>query len=385
MNTVKNGLLAPLQRRLLLADRNGPLATTAELADLVAGAVKTREPGQNPATRTFQALRIFINAELEELQQALRPACDVLQTGGRLVVISFHSLEDRIVKQFIAQHFRERSIDRRAPPCGAAPQAECLHAQGKPGGAASNPARSCHRRGGGQSMPRRAPCAWRSARRHDAAEPSVLLLAVLASALYLVRTQPRVAPACSPSWTRALRPRRADWKPSTSARRWKTPRPRRCGWKPLARAAADAHSHAGDHAVRGGPTPGCRAGRPAHGRPGHEPQCAVHLQPLLAARRRSGAASSSWAVIALGFVGWRRARPMSRWWATIFPAPGRVRFARTLELPPTGPHPGPQRPDPGVQRAGAASIWAIPEDVDARKPERKQQGSPLLLEMPQPS
>ena len=92
----------------------GPLASTAELAELVAGTVKTREPGQNPATRTFQALRIFINAELEELQQALEASLQILQPGGRLVVISFHSLEDRIVKQFIAKHSRDE-FDRRAP------------------------------------------------------------------------------------------------------------------------------------------------------------------------------------------------------------------------------------------------------------------------------
>jgi len=92
----------------------GPVSTTTELAQLVADTVKTREPGQNPATRTFQALRIFINAELEELQTALEASLDVLQPGGRLVVISFHSLEDRIVKQFIAQHARE-VYDRRAP------------------------------------------------------------------------------------------------------------------------------------------------------------------------------------------------------------------------------------------------------------------------------
>ena len=92
----------------------GPISTTAELAQLVADTVKTREPGQNPATRTFQAFRIFINAELEELQAALVASLDVLQPGGRLVVISFHSLEDRIVKQFIAQHARE-VYDRRAP------------------------------------------------------------------------------------------------------------------------------------------------------------------------------------------------------------------------------------------------------------------------------
>ena len=92
----------------------GPISTTAELAELVAGTVKTREPGQNPATRTFQALRIFINAELEELQQALEASLSVLKPQGRLAVISFHSLEDRIVKQFIAKHSRE-VFDRRAP------------------------------------------------------------------------------------------------------------------------------------------------------------------------------------------------------------------------------------------------------------------------------
>ena len=92
----------------------GPISSTAELAQLVADTVKTREPGQNPATRTFQALRIFINAELEELEQALAASLRVLRVGGRLVVISFHSLEDRIVKQFIAKHSKE-VVDRRVP------------------------------------------------------------------------------------------------------------------------------------------------------------------------------------------------------------------------------------------------------------------------------
>ena len=118
----------------------GPITSTTELADLVAGAVKTREPGQNPATRTFQAFRIFINAELEELQQALAASLDVLQAGGRLVVISFHSLEDRIVKQFIARHSRD-PYDRRAP--FAAPRVMKLKALDriKPGAAevAANP------------------------------------------------------------------------------------------------------------------------------------------------------------------------------------------------------------------------------------------------------
>ena len=118
----------------------GPVASTAELADLVAGAVKTREPGQNPATRTFQALRIFINAELEELQQALEASLSVLQPGGRLVVISFHSLEDRIVKQFIAQHSKE-VYDRRAPFAAPQPMRLKALARIKPGAAevAANP------------------------------------------------------------------------------------------------------------------------------------------------------------------------------------------------------------------------------------------------------
>jgi 16S rRNA (cytosine1402-N4)-methyltransferase len=110
----------------------GSISTTTELAQLVAGTVKTREPGQNPATRTFQAFRIFINAELEELQQALDASLHVLQPGGRLVVISFHSLEDRIVKQFIAKHARD-GYDRRNP--FAAPKVMKLKALGriKPG------------------------------------------------------------------------------------------------------------------------------------------------------------------------------------------------------------------------------------------------------------
>ncbi len=103
----------------------GPVRTTAELAEIVAGAVKTREPGKDPATRTFQALRIFINAELEELQQALAAALNILRPGGRLVVISFHSLEDRMVKQFIAAQSRE-VVDRRA--LFAAPKALPLKA-----------------------------------------------------------------------------------------------------------------------------------------------------------------------------------------------------------------------------------------------------------------
>jgi 16S rRNA (cytosine1402-N4)-methyltransferase len=106
----------------------GPISSTAELAQLVADTVKTREPGKDPATRTFQAFRIFINAELEELEQALEASLGVLATGGRLAVISFHSLEDRIVKQFIAKHSKE-VVDRRVP--FAAPVAMRLNGLGR--------------------------------------------------------------------------------------------------------------------------------------------------------------------------------------------------------------------------------------------------------------
>jgi len=83
------------------ARRTQPLERTGELAAIVARAVRTREPGKHPATRTFQALRMFINDELGELRRGLAAAIDVLALGGRLVVITFHSLEDRLVKQFI--------------------------------------------------------------------------------------------------------------------------------------------------------------------------------------------------------------------------------------------------------------------------------------------
>lgn len=78
--------------------------TTTQLANLVASVVRTREAGQDPATRTFQALRIFINRELEDLELGLKAALTLLKPGARLAVISFHSLEDRIVKQFLQSH-----------------------------------------------------------------------------------------------------------------------------------------------------------------------------------------------------------------------------------------------------------------------------------------
>ena len=128
--------------KALVARRDGgrPVIRTGDLAALVAGAVKTREKGQDPATRTFQALRIHINAELAALEQGLKSALALLAPHGRLVVISFHSLEDRIVKTFIASESRD-VVDRRAP--FAPPRALRLNALAriKPGAAeiAANP------------------------------------------------------------------------------------------------------------------------------------------------------------------------------------------------------------------------------------------------------
>lgn len=92
-----------------------PLRTTLDLAELVAGAVRTREKGQHPATRTFQAIRIHINQELQELAHALAAVLKVLSPGGRLAVISFHSLEDRMVKQCINAASRPQAALARLP------------------------------------------------------------------------------------------------------------------------------------------------------------------------------------------------------------------------------------------------------------------------------
>jgi 16S rRNA (cytosine1402-N4)-methyltransferase len=113
-------------------ESGNPVRTTGELSNVVAGAVKTREAGQNPATRTFQALRIFVNAELEELEQGLSASLDLLAPGGRLVVISFHSLEDRIVKTFIARESKH-VFDRRAPFAAPPPMRLRAIARVKPG------------------------------------------------------------------------------------------------------------------------------------------------------------------------------------------------------------------------------------------------------------
>ena len=92
-----------------------PISSTRQLAEIVAHAVKTREKGKDPATRTFQAIRIFINQELEDLEAGLKAAFELLAPGGRLSVISFHSLEDRMVKQFLASKAKVEQPDRRLP------------------------------------------------------------------------------------------------------------------------------------------------------------------------------------------------------------------------------------------------------------------------------
>jgi 16S rRNA (cytosine1402-N4)-methyltransferase len=100
---------------IVAARARGPVGTTRQLAALVAKAVPTREPQQDPATRTFQALRIHVNQELEELSLALPQCVELLKPGGRLVVISFHSLEDRIVKRFLRDNARADTLPARLP------------------------------------------------------------------------------------------------------------------------------------------------------------------------------------------------------------------------------------------------------------------------------
>jgi len=92
-----------------------PISSTRQLAAIVANAVKTREKGKDPATRTFQAIRIFINQELEDLEAGLNAAYELLAPGARMSIISFHSLEDRMVKQFLASKAKVEQPDRRLP------------------------------------------------------------------------------------------------------------------------------------------------------------------------------------------------------------------------------------------------------------------------------
>jgi len=95
-----------IARRIVQARKQQPLETTRQLAELIAAAVPVREQHKHPATRSFQAIRIYINREIEELENVLEQVPDMLANRGRLAVISFHSLEDRIVKRFIRREYR---------------------------------------------------------------------------------------------------------------------------------------------------------------------------------------------------------------------------------------------------------------------------------------
>ena len=111
-----------------------PLTRTSELAALVSRAVRTREPGKHPATRTFQALRMFVNDELGQLERGLAAAVDVLAPGGRLAVISFHSLEDRVVKNFLKAQSQvdPAFLDLPALPPGAQPRLKLIGRKSRP-------------------------------------------------------------------------------------------------------------------------------------------------------------------------------------------------------------------------------------------------------------
>ncbi|MBK7902853.1 MAG: 16S rRNA (cytosine(1402)-N(4))-methyltransferase RsmH [Proteobacteria bacterium] len=132
-----------IARAIAAARAEMPIATTRQLADIVAGAVPTREPGKHPATRTFQAIRIHVNRELEEVEAALPQAVNLLAPGGRLCVISFHSLEDRLVKRFMRREAQGDPIYAELPnvPPHARPRLQLIGGAVMPGDAeiARNP------------------------------------------------------------------------------------------------------------------------------------------------------------------------------------------------------------------------------------------------------
>ena len=104
-----------IARAIVAARQEKAISSTAQLANLIAATLKRREPGQHPATRSFQAIRIYINRELEELSRVLPQCVDFLKPGGRLAVISFHSLEDRIVKRYMRDESQGEQAPRRLP------------------------------------------------------------------------------------------------------------------------------------------------------------------------------------------------------------------------------------------------------------------------------
>ena len=104
-----------IARAIVVARQERAIHTTKQLSDIVAQSVRTREPGKNPATRTFQAIRIYINRELEELESVLPQCVDHLKPGGRMAVISFHSLEDRMVKHFMRDMAQGDKLPKSVP------------------------------------------------------------------------------------------------------------------------------------------------------------------------------------------------------------------------------------------------------------------------------
>jgi 16S rRNA (cytosine1402-N4)-methyltransferase len=120
---------------IVAARREHPLERTRDLAELVARAVRTREPGKHPATRTFQALRMHANDELGQLERALGGAVDSLAVGGRLAVISFHSLEDRLVKRFMQRQSQLDPALAALPvvPAQLAPRLKLIGRKSRPG------------------------------------------------------------------------------------------------------------------------------------------------------------------------------------------------------------------------------------------------------------
>ena len=121
-----------IAKKIVAARAERPIATTGEFAALVREAVRTREPGQDPATRTFQALRIHVNQELDQLALVLPQACSLLAPGGRLAVISFHSLEDRIVKRFMRDESTADRLPKHLPLRSADLPPAALRLVGKP-------------------------------------------------------------------------------------------------------------------------------------------------------------------------------------------------------------------------------------------------------------
>lgn len=120
-----------IARAIVAARRRAPITTTARLAEIVSSAVPTRQPGKHPATRVFQAVRIAVNDELNELRAVLPQTTQILAPGGRLAVIAFHSLEDRMVKRFMRERARGQELPLDLPVVGV-PEGISLRLIGRP-------------------------------------------------------------------------------------------------------------------------------------------------------------------------------------------------------------------------------------------------------------